>query len=43
MKTKTKISKLNEEEVIHEIARILAGNDISKAVLEHAKEIRKAI
>ena len=42
-RTKTKISKLNENEVIKEIARILAGNDITKAVLEHAKEIRKAV
>ena len=42
-RTKTKITKLNEDEVIREIARILAGNDITKAVLEHAKEIRKAV
>ena len=42
-RTKTKITKLNEDDVICEIARILAGNDITNAVLEHAKEIRKAI
>lgn len=42
-RTKTKITKLNENEVVHEIARILAGNDITKAVLQHAKEIRKAV
>ena len=42
-RTKTKVSKLNEEETVKEIARILAGNDITKAVLQHAKEIRKAI
>ena len=41
-RTKTKVSKLNEEETVKEIARILAGNDITKAVLQHAKEIRKA-
>ena len=42
-RTKTKITKLKENEVINEIARILAGNNITKAVLEHAKEIRKAV
>lgn len=40
-RTKTKVTKLNEKEVITEIARILAGNNITKAVLEHANEIRK--
>ena len=42
-RTKTKVTKLNEKEVVNEIARILAGNDVTKAVLEHAKEIRKAV
>ena len=42
-RTKTKITKLNENQTIYEIARILAGRDITKAVLQHAKEIRKAI
>ena len=41
-RTKTKITKLNEDEVIGEVARILAGKDITKAVLEHAKEIRNS-
>lgn len=39
-RTITSITKLNEEKTIREIARILAGNDISETVLEHAKEIR---
>lgn len=39
-KTKTMIKKLNEEEVIKEIARVIAGNDITKSVLDHAKELR---
>ncbi len=42
-RTKTKITKLSEEGTIKEIARILAGNDITKAVLAHAKEMRKAM
>lgn len=37
----TSIRRLNEEETIKEIARILAGNDISEAVLQHARELRK--
>lgn len=37
----TSVKKLNEEETIYEIARILAGNDVTNAVLEHAKELRK--
>ena len=40
-RTKTKVTRLNEEETVKEIARILAGNDITKAVLEHARELRK--
>lgn len=39
--TKTQIKRLNEEETIHEIARVIAGNEISDAVLAHAKELRK--
>ena len=41
-KTATKIRKLNEEEVIQEIARISSGivSDIS---IKHAQELRKAI
>lgn len=37
----TNIRRLNEEETIKEIARILAGNDISEAVLQHARELKK--
>lgn len=40
-KTNTEIRKLTEIETINEIARILAGNNISEATLEHAKELRK--
>ena len=35
------IKRLNEDETIREIARVIAGNDITEAVLEHAKELRK--
>ena len=40
-KTLTKIKKLNEEERIKEIARIISGNNISKALEEHVKEMMK--
>ncbi|WP_073507943.1 DNA repair protein RecN [Streptobacillus notomytis] len=39
--TRTKIKKLNEEERIKEIARILSGDNITKASLEIAKEMMK--
>jgi len=41
-KTTTNIYKLNEEKTIREIARIIAGNDITSSVLTHAKELRKS-
>jgi DNA repair protein RecN (Recombination protein N) len=40
-KTKTTIKKLNEEEVIKEIARVIAGNNITESILAHARELRK--
>lgn len=40
-KTKTRITKLDEEGVIKEIARVIAGKNITSAVLENAKELRK--
>ena len=40
-KTYTDIKKLEEEEVIEEIARISCG-DVTKIAKEHAKELRKA-
>ena len=40
-KTRTAIKKLNETEIIREIARISTGN-ISNIALEHAKELRSA-
>ncbi len=40
--TITQVKRLNEEETIQEIARVIAGNDTTQAVLEHAKELRKA-
>ncbi len=40
-RTITKITRLSEEETIKEIARILAGNDLSEAALNHAMEMRK--
>ena len=38
--TRTQIKRLSEEETIREIARVIAGNDITDAVIEHAKELR---
>lgn len=40
-KVLTNINKLTEEETIKEIGRILAGNDVTEAVLQHARELRK--
>lgn len=40
-KTYTEIKKLNEEEVVEEIARISSG-DITEISIAHAKELRKA-
>ena len=39
-KTKTQVKRLSEEETINEVARIIAGNDITKAVIAHARELR---
>ena len=39
-KTKTKVKKLNEEQVIKEIARIASG-EINEVTLEHARALRK--
>ncbi len=41
MKTKTIIQKLSEEESIMELARILGGAKITKAVEENAKEMKE--
>lgn len=40
-RTSTKVTHLDEENTIKEIARVLAGNDLSEAVLKHAEELRK--
>jgi DNA repair protein RecN (Recombination protein N) len=40
-RTITRITKLNEEEVLNEIARIISGGNISDAAIMHAKELRK--
>ncbi|WP_300361240.1 AAA family ATPase, partial [Fusobacterium sp.] len=37
--TFTSVKKLSSEERVHEIARMLAGENISEAVIEHAKEL----
>ncbi len=37
--TFTSVKKLSPEERVHEIARMLAGENISEAVIEHAKEL----
>lgn len=42
-KTVTGIKKLNEEETVSEIARIIGGGDITNIALEHAREIRNYI
>ena len=39
--TRTQIKRLEEEETVREIARVIAGNDITDAVIEHARELRK--
>ena len=41
-KTSTSVKKLNEEETISEIARIISGGNISEAALIHANEIRNS-
>lgn len=41
-RTVTSVKKLNEEETIYEIARIISGGNISETALLHAKEIRKS-
>lgn len=40
-KTYTEVTRLNEEQTIKEIARILDGDKISDISLKHAKELRK--
>lgn len=39
-RTYTEVIRIDEDEIIKEIARILSGNDITNAVLEHAREMR---
>lgn len=39
-KTVTSVKRLNEEETIYEIARIISGGNISETAIMHAKEIR---
>ena len=38
-RTITQVKELNKEERVQEIARMLAGKNISEAVIEHAKEL----
>lgn len=40
-KTETKVEKLSDEGRVKEIARMLAGENISEAVINHAKELLK--
>ena len=42
-RTSTSVRKLDEKETVNEIARIIAGNDLSEAVVKHAKELRKTM
>ena len=39
-RTSTSVRRLNEKETINEVARIIAGNDLSDAVIKHAEELR---
>jgi DNA repair protein RecN (Recombination protein N) len=39
-RTVTKIQKLNEGEIINEIARITSGGNITETAIAHAKELR---
>ena len=41
-KTVTSVKRLNEEETVYEIARIISGGNISETALLHAKEIRES-
>ena len=42
-RTSTSVSKLDEKETVNEVARIIAGNDLSEAVIKHAEELRKTM
>lgn len=42
-RTSTSVRKLDEQETVNEVARIIAGNDLSDAVIKHAKELRKTM
>ena len=42
-RTYTSVKRLNEEETILEVARILAGKDVTQMAIEHVKELRKAM
>ena len=42
-RTSTSVRKLDEKETVNEVARIIAGNDLSDAVIKHAKELRKTM
>ena len=39
-RTVTNIKRLNEDEVINEIARITSGGNITDTALAHARELR---
>lgn len=41
--TNTKLTKLDEEESIKEVARLLGGLDITEATLQNAKELRSSL
>ena len=38
--TEVKISKLDENQSINEIAKLISGKDISKESIEHAKKLK---
>ena len=36
----TQISRIGEEEILYELARLLGGDDVTDAVLANAKELK---
>ena len=42
-RTSTSVRRLDEKETVNEVARIIAGNDLSDAVIKHAEELRETM
>ena len=41
-KTYSQITRVNEQESIYELARMLSGSEVTDSVLANARELRKA-